>query len=270
MLSKITEASNYLLSKTKQRPTIGIILGTGLGALAGEVNITDTINYSDIPNFPVSTVSGHEGNLLFGNIGNKQVVIMQGRFHYYEGYSMDEITLPIRVMKKLGVETLIISNASGGMNPAFKVGDIMFITDHINLFPESPLRGPNIDELGPRFPDMSEAYSKKLLEQARQIAQKLNINVQQGVYVGLSGPCFETPAEYRYLRIIGGDNVGMSTVPEVIVANHIGIKCFGISVITDLGVEGKIMEITHEEVKRAAAEAEPKMTAIVKELVEFI
>ncbi len=270
MLNKINEAGNYLLSKTRIRPTVGIILGTGLGALADEVKIVDTINYSDIPHFPVPTVSGHEGKLLFGTIGNKQVIVMQGRFHYYEGYSMDEITLPIRVMKKLGVQQLIVSNASGGMNPDFKVGDIMFITDHINLFPESPLRGPNHDELGPRFPDMSKAYSKDLLDKAIQVAKNLNIKIQQGVYVGLSGPCFETPAEYRYLRIIGGDNVGMSTVPEVIVAHHCGIKCFGISVITDLGIDGKIMEITHEEVKHAAAETEPKMTAIVKGLIEMI
>lgn len=270
MLDKILEASNYLLSKIKQHPNVGIILGTGLGALAKEVNVMDTINYSDIPHFPVSTVLGHEGKLLFGTIANKQVMVMQGRFHYYEGYSMDQIILPIRVMKKLGVETLIVSNASGGMNPNFKVGDIMFITDHINLFPESPLRGPNIDELGPRFPDMSEAYCKKLLGKAIQVARKSDIAVQQGVYVGLSGPCFETPAEYKYLRIIGGDNVGMSTVPEVIVANHMRIKCFGISVITDLGVDGKIMEITHEEVQRAAEDAEPKMTAIVKGLIEML
>lgn len=270
MLPKIKEAAEYLIDKTLATPSVGIILGTGLGALANEVEISHSISYSDIPHFPVSTVKGHSGKLLFGKIGNKNVVVMQGRFHYYEGYSMEQITFPIRVMKQLGITELIISNASGGMNPDFKVGDIMVITDHINLFPDTPLRGKNYDELGPRFPDMSEAYSKSLIEKAKQAAKKLNIKLQQGVYVGLSGPCFETPAEYKYLRIIGGDNVGMSTVPEVIVANHAGIKCFGISVITDLGIDGKIMEITHEEVMRAAAEAEPKMTAIVKNLIETI
>ncbi|NLZ72821.1 MAG: purine-nucleoside phosphorylase, partial [Bacteroidales bacterium] len=215
---------------------------------------------------PLSTVEGHSGKLIFGKLGGKDILAMQGRFHYYEGYDMKEVTFPIRVMKELGIETLFVSNASGGMDPNYEIGDLMIITDHINTFPEHPLRGKNM--YGDRFPDMSQAYDRGLIQKALDIAKELNIKVQQGVYVGTQGPTFETPAEYKMFRIIGGDTVGMSTVPEVIVANHAGIKVFGISVITDLGVEGKIVEISHEEVQIAADKAQPKMTAIMRELIK--
>jgi purine-nucleoside phosphorylase len=233
--------------------------------LANEITEKYEIKYEDIPNFPVSTVEGHSGKLIFGKLGNKDIMAMQGRFHYYEGYSMQEVTFPVRVMKELGIKTLFVSNASGGTNPAFEIGDLMIITDHINYFPEHPLRGKNL--YGDRFPDMSEAYSKELIQKALQIAKEKGIKVQQGVYVGTQGPTFETPAEYKLFRIFGADAVGMSTVPEVIVANHCKIKVFGISVITDLGVEGKIVEVSHEEVQIAADAAQPKMTTIMRELI---
>ena len=244
----------------------GIILGTGLGSLANEITEKYEIKYSDIPNFPISTVEGHSGKLIFGKLGNKDIMAMQGRFHYYEGYSMKEVTFPVRVMRELGIKTLFVSNAAGGTNPDFEIGDLMIITDHINLFPEHPLRGKNI-EYGPRFPDMSEAYSKELIAKALEIAQEKGIKVQQGVYLGTQGPTFETPSEYKMFHILGADAVGMSTVPEVIVANHCGIKVFGVSVITDLGVEGKIVEVSHEEVQKAADEAQPRMTTIMRELI---
>jgi purine-nucleoside phosphorylase len=247
------------------QPETAIILGTGLGSLANEITEKYEIKYEDIPNFPVSTVEGHSGKLIFGKLGNKDIMAMQGRFHYYEGYSMQEVTFPVRVMKELGIKTLFVSNASGGTNPAFEIGDLMIITDHINYFPEHPLRGKNL--YGDRFPDMSEAYSKELIQKALQIAKEKGIKVQQGVYVGTQGPTFETPAEYKLFRIFGADAVGMSTVPEVIVANHCKIKVFGISVITDLGVEGKIVEVSHEEVQIAADAAQPKMTTIMRELI---
>lgn len=250
------------------QPEIGIILGTGLGGLVREIQCHREIPYSEIPNFPQSTVKGHSGKLIFGRIGNKSVMAMQGRFHYYEGYSMKQITFPVRVMKSLGVRILIVSNASGGMNPEFEVGEIMIISDHINLFPDNPLLGKNNDELGPRFPDMSEAYSRRLRELARRIAARHNIRVKEGVYAGLSGPCFETPAEYRYLWRIGADAVGMSTVPEVIVARHGGMEVFGISIITDMGAEGKVCNVSHEEVLKVATAREPLMTKIVRELME--
>ncbi|MCD8495613.1 MAG: purine-nucleoside phosphorylase [Bacteroides graminisolvens] len=247
------------------QPETAIILGTGLGSLANEITEKYEIKYEEIPNFPVSTVEGHSGKLIFGKLGNKDIMAMQGRFHYYEGYSMQEVTFPVRVMKELGIKTLFVSNASGGTNPAFEIGDLMIITDHINYFPEHPLRGKNL--YGDRFPDMSEAYSKELIQKALQIAKEKGIKVQQGVYVGTQGPTFETPAEYKLFRIFGADAVGMSTVPEVIVANHCKIKVFGISVITDLGVEGKIVEVSHEEVQIAADAAQPKMTTIMRELI---
>ena len=247
------------------QPETAIILGTGLGSLANEITEKYEIKYEDIPNFPVSTVEGHSGKLIFGKLGNKDIMAMQGRFHYYEGYSMQEVTFPVRVMKELGIKTLFVSNASGATNPAFEIGDLMIITDHINYFPEHPLRGKNL--YGDRFPDMSEAYSKELIQKALQIAKEKGIKVQQGVYVGTQGPTFETPAEYKLFRIFGADAVGMSTVPEVIVANHCKIKVFGISVITDLGVEGKIVEVSHEEVQIAADAAQPKMTTIMRELI---
>lgn len=247
-------------------PETAIILGTGLGSLVHEITDKYEINYKDIPNFPLSTVEGHSGKLIFGKLGGKDILAMQGRFHFYEGYSMQQVTFPVRVMRELGIKTLFVSNAAGGMNPAFEIGDLMIITDHINLFPEHPLRGKNID-YGPRFPDMSEAYSKELIAKALEIAKEKGIKVQQGVYVGTQGPTFETPAEYKMFRILGGDAVGMSTVPEVIVANHCGIKVFGVSVITDLGVEGKIVEVSHEEVQKAADAAQPRMTEIMRELI---
>ncbi len=247
-------------------PQTAIILGTGLGSLADEITDKYEIPYQEIPNFPVSTVEGHSGKLLFGKLGNKDILAMQGRFHYYEGYSMKEVTFPIRVMRELGVTTLFVSNAAGGTNPRFSIGDLMIITDHINFFPEHPLRGKNIP-YGPRFPDMSEAYDKELVAKAKAIAAEQGFAVQEGVYLGTQGPTYETPAEYRMFRTFGADAVGMSTIPEVIVARHCGMRVFGISVITDLGVEGKIMEITHEEVQQAADKAQPRMTAIMRELI---
>jgi purine-nucleoside phosphorylase len=212
-------------------------------------------------------VAGHGGKLIIGKLGHTPVLAMQGRFHYYEGYNMHQVTFPVRVMQQLGIKNLILSNAAGGMNSGFNIGDLMIINDHINLFPEHPLHGKNIDELGPRFPDMSQAYSRELIQKATQIARNNNIHIHEGVYVGTQGPTYETPAEYAYFRIIGGDAVGMSTVPEVIVARHAGIRCFAISIITDLGVKGNIMEVTHEEVQQIAKQAEPNMTLIMKELV---
>ncbi|MDB4534450.1 purine-nucleoside phosphorylase [Vicingaceae bacterium] len=252
------------------KPLAGIILGTGLGNLSTEIKIEIAIPYSEIPNFPISTVEGHDGQLVFGTINGISVVAMQGRFHYYEGYSLKECTFPIRVMKALGISNLLISNASGGVNPNFEIGEIMLITDHINLLSDNPLRGKNIDELGPRFPDMSEPYDKKLRQSVLEIASSNNIKIQQGVYAVLSGPTFETPAEYKYVRILGADAVGMSTVPEVIVARHMGLPCMALSIISDLGVEGKIVEISHEEVQEVAKAAEPNMTLIIKELLAQI
>lgn len=270
MLNKITETANYIKAKVEIIPEIAIILGTGLGALVENIKKAQYIPYEEIPNFPISTVEGHKGNLIFGQLGNKQVMAMQGRFHYYEGYDMKEVTFPIRVMQQLGIKTLFVSNAAGGMNKEFKVGDIMIITDHINLFPENPLRGKNYSELGPRFPAMTEAYSKRLIQKAKIIAKNENINIKQGVYVGTAGPTFETPAEYEYFRIIGGDAVGMSTVPEVIVANHASIEAFGISVITDLGGKDITEVPTHEEVQKAAINAQPQMIKLMENLVNNI
>lgn len=267
MLEKIKETAAFIQAQISDMPKTAIILGTGLGELVDHITDTTVISYKDIPNFPVSTVEGHSGKLIFGQLGNKRVMAMQGRFHFYEGYDMQAVTFPVRVMKALGIKTLFVSNAAGGMNPSFKIGDIMIITDHINLFPQHPLRGKNYEELGPRFPEMSEAYSKRLIKDALEIAQDNDIRVMQGVYVGTQGPTFETPAEYKYFHIIGGDAVGMSTVPEVIVARHSGMEVFGISVITDLGVEGIVEKVSHEEVQKAAALAQPKMTFIMKELI---
>lgn len=238
-----------------------------MGALVDSIADKQYIPYNEIPNFPVSTVEGHSGNLIFGRLGDRPVMAMQGRFHFYEGYDMKTVTFPIRVMHELGIKTLFVSNAAGGMNPEFEIGDIMIITDHINLFPEHPLRGKNYEEWGPRFPDMSEAYSQRLIAHAIDIAKEKGIRVMHGVYVGTQGPTFETPAEYRYFHIIGGDAVGMSTVPEVIVARHMGIEVFGVSVITDLGVEGIVEKVSHEEVQKAAQAAQPKMMEIMTELV---
>ena len=266
MLERIQETADFLRSKIHTQPETAIILGTGLGSLVNEITDKYEIGYETIPNFPISTVEGHSGKLIFGKLGNKDIMAMQGRFHFYEGYSMKEVTFPIRVMRELGIKTLFVSNAAGGMNPAFEIGDLMIITDHINFFPEHPLRGKNIP-YGPRFPDMSEAYNKVLIRKADEIANEKGIKVQHGIYIGTQGPTYETPAEYKMFRILGADAVGMSTVPEVIVANHCGIQVFGISVITDLGVEGKIVEVTHEDVQKAADAAQPLMTTIMRELI---
>ena len=266
MLTKIQETALFIKERMHTAPDTAIILGTGLGSLVNEITDKYELKYEDIPNFPLSTVEGHSGKLIFGKLGNKDIMAMQGRFHYYEGYSMKEVTFPVRVMRELGIKTLFVSNAAGGMSPDFEIGDLMIITDHINTFPEHPLRGKNID-YGPRFPDMSEPYSRQLIAQAKEIAAEKGIRVVEGVYVGVSGPTFETPAEYRYFRVIGGDAVGMSTVPEVIVARHCGIRCFGISIITDLGGMEEVVEITHEDVQKAAAEAQPRMAAIMGEMI---
>ncbi len=267
MLEKIRETAEFLNAKVQDMPKVGIILGTGLGNLVTQLTEKVEIPYETIPNFPVSTVEGHSGKLIVGKLGEVKVLAMQGRFHYYEGYDMKDVTFPVRVMKAVGIDTLLVSNASGGMHPDFEIGDLMIITDHINLFPEHPLRGKNFNELGTRFPDMSEAYDKELIAKAKAIAARNNIKVVEGVYVGTTGPTFETPAEYRYFRILGGDTVGMSTVPEVIVAKHGGMRCFGISIITDLGVPGKIVEVSHEEVQIIGNQVQPLMTKIMLDLV---
>ena len=268
MLEKILETVDFIKSKTNGfEPEVGIVLGSGLGGLVDVIDTQYAISYKDIPNFPVSTVAGHQGKLILGTLSGKKVVAMQGRFHYYEGYSTKEVTFPIRVLKYLGIKLLVLSNASGGVNPDFRVSDIMFITDHINLLP-NPLIGKNDDRIGTRFPELSEAYDKKVLAFADKIADELKIQVQHGVYVGDTGPTYETPAEYNYYRIIGGDCVGMSTVPEVIIARHCGLPVFAMSIITDLGGKDIAVQVTHEEVINAANVAEPKMTAILKEMLK--
>ncbi len=266
MYAKIQETAQWLKERISTQPKTAIILGTGLGRLAEEIKVKARISYSDIPHMPVSTIEGHSGCLIVGELGGKDILAMQGRFHYYEGYSMKEVTFPIRVMHELGIKTLFVSNAGGGMNPDFEIGDLMIITDHINFFPEHPLHGPNLPT-GPRFPDMSEAYDKGLIALADRIAQEKGIKVQHGVYLGTQGPTYETPAEYRMFHILGADSVGMSTVPEVIVANHCGMKVFGMSIITDLGVEGKIVEVSHEEVQKAANAVQPLMAEIMREMI---
>ncbi len=269
MLEKIKESVEFIKGKIKAEPKVGIILGSGLGGLVEDIETEVAISYGDIPNFPVSTVSGHKGQLLFGKLNGVDVVAMEGRFHYYEGYTMQQVTFPVRVLKLLGIGNLFVSNASGGVNPDFEIGDIMFITDHINLMP-NPLIGPNMEELGPRFPDMSEAYSKALLSKAKKIARHLGIRYQTGVYAALTGPTYETPHEYFYVHKIGGDAVGMSTVPEVIVARHMGLPVFAVSVISDLGVEGKIVEVSHKEVLDAAEHAAGRIKQIVTQLVKEV
>ena len=267
MLEKITGTATFLKAKTSFNGKVGIILGTGLGGLVNEIKASHVIPYEEIPDFPVSTVEGHSGRLIFGTLSGTEVVAMQGRFHYYEGYDMKQCTFPVRVMKALGVDTLIISNASGGVNPDYEIGELMLLNDHINLFPTNPLIGHNYKELGPRFPDMSDVYDEALRNRAKSIAAANGIKVSEGVYLGLSGPCLETPAEYRMVRILGADAVGMSTVPEAIVARHGGMRVFAISIITDLGVPGRIVKVTHEDVIAVASRQEPKMTLIMKELV---
>jgi len=268
MIEQIQETLAYIRKHSNSQPEIGIILGTGLGGLAEEISVSETMSYADLPHFPISTVETHKGRLIFGDLGGKKVVVMQGRFHYYEGYSMQEVTFPVRVLKFLGITSLFISNVAGGLNPEFELSDLMVIRDHINLLPENPLRGYNDDELGPRFPDMSTAYDRDLIELANQVAADLNIHLKQGVYVVVSGPNLETEAEYLYVRTIGGDAIGMSTVPENIVARHMNIPCFAISVITDLGVPGKIERVTVEKVVAAAHAAEPTLTRLIGEMIK--
>ncbi len=269
MSDKIKETVSFIENRIQQKPHIGIILGSGLGQLADEIEVSEKIAYTEIPNFPISTVKGHEGHLIFGALNGIQVVAMQGRFHYYEGYSMEEIVFPVRVLKFLGINYLFVSNASGGVNHDFEVGDIMFITDHINLMP-NPLVGPNNLEFGPRFVDMSEAYDKRLLSKAKKVARHHSIHYKTGVYAAVSGPTYETLAEYKYIQSLGADAVGMSTIPEVIVARHMRLPVFAVSVISDLGVEGKIVEISHDEVVDAASLVAPKLNIIIKDLVKEV
>lgn len=267
MYNKIQETVKFLKEKGISNPDFGIVLGTGLGSLVDWIDIEKSIAYKDIPNFPVSTVPGHSGTLIYGKLGDKNVVAMQGRFHFYEGWEMDELTFPIRVMKYLGIDNLIVSNASGGVNPNFEVGDIMIITDHINMMPEHPLRGLNDDRFGPRFVDMHEPYNLKMISTMEGIAKENNIRIQKGIYLALQGPTFETPAEYRMVSLMGADAVGMSTVPEVIVAKHMEMQCFGLSVITDLGIEGHVEEVSHEAVQVAAKASEKKIGKLVQEFI---
>jgi purine-nucleoside phosphorylase len=268
-LQQIKKSTDYINKITPLRPEIGIILGSGLGAFTNEIEIEKEIPYKQIPYFPTSGIKGHKGSLIFGRYRSKAILIMQGRVHFYEGYSMQEITYPIRVIKNMGVETLFLSNAAGGMNPKFNIGDLMVINDHINLMP-NPLIGPHDSRFGVRFPDMSQVYDQTLIQMAFASAKNLSIALKQGCYVGVTGPTYETPAEYKFFRALGGDAVGMSTVPEVIVARQMSMKCLGISVITDLGVPGKIEHITHEMVQKAAGEAEPKMALLLKKIIESI
>lgn len=267
MWDQVQETVSYIKNKTNFIPEYGVILGSGLGSFTDDLQIEYTLPYDTIPNFPVSTVQGHKGALVFGTIGDKRVVAMQGRFHFYEGYSMKEVTFPVRVLKYLGITQLIVSNASGGVNPKYKVGSIVLIKDHINMAPEHPLRGKNDERFGPRFVNMSEPYSKNMIAKAKSIALDLNIEVHDGIYLGLQGPTFETLAEYRMVKILGADCVGMSTVPEVIVARHMALETFGISVITDMGDEESITTISHDEVLDAANKAEPKVRRLIRELI---
>ena len=266
MYKRILETAEWLKARMTTQPETAIILGTGLGELAKEIDKEQVIPYTEIPHFPVSTVEGHAGCLIFGKLGGKDILAMEGRFHYYEGYDMKQVTFPIRVMRELGIKTLFVSNAAGGTNPAFEIGDLMIITDQINFMPENPLRGANIPQ-GPRFPDMGHAYDPQLIQLADAIADEKGIKVQHGVYLATQGPTYETPSEYRMFARWGADAVGMSTVPEVIVARHCGIRCFGISNITDLGGMEEVVLITHEDVQKAAAEAQPRMATIMGEMI---
>ncbi|AWI25753.1 purine-nucleoside phosphorylase [Flavobacterium pallidum] len=269
MWEKVQHTAAFINEKTNHfNPQYGVILGSGLGSFTDDIDIQFTIPYHDIPNFPVSTVQGHKGALVFGMIGSKKVVAMQGRFHFYEGYDMKEVTFPVRVMKYIGVEKLIVSNASGGVNPNYKVGSIVILKDQVNLLPEHPLRGVNDERFGPRFVNMSEPFSVKMMAKAKEVAAQLGIPVQDGIYLGLQGPTFETLSEYRMVKILGADCVGMSTVPEVIVARHMDLETFGISVITDMGDEESIGTITHQEVLEAAQKAEPLVRNLIKNLIE--
>jgi purine-nucleoside phosphorylase len=271
MFQALHETVEYIKLKTNNfQPEVGIVLGTGLGGLVNEIEVEYNLMYSNIPNFPISTLEFHSGKLIFGTLRGKKVIAMQGRLHYYEGYSMQQITFPIRAMKALGIHCLFVSNAAGSLNPNFKKGDLMIINDHINLQPESPLRGHNDADMGPRFPDMSQPYSRKLIDAAMQIAEENNINCHQGVYVSVTGPNLETKAEYKYLRIIGGDAVGMSTVPEVIVAKHMNVPVFAISVLTDEGFPEVLLPVSLDEILETARTAEPMMTKILSQLISTL
>lgn len=271
MYQALLETLQYIKQKTNNfEPEVGIVLGTGLGGLVTDIEVEYSLMYSNIPNFPISTLEFHSGKLIFGTLKGKKVIAMQGRLHYYEGYSMQQITFPMRVMKSLGIQWLLLSNAAGSLNPAFKKGDLMVINDHINLQPESPLRGRNEGDMGPRFPDMSAPYNQKLINAALEIAKAENITCHQGVYVSVTGPNLETKAEYKYLRIIGGDAVGMSTVPEVIVANHMSIPVFAISVLTDEGFPEDLQPTSLEDIIETANHAEPKMTLILSQLISAL
>jgi len=267
MWDKVQETVSYIKEKVNFTPEFGVILGSGLGGFTNDIVIEYTLPYEEIPNFPVSTVQGHKGALVFGTIGSKKVVAMQGRFHFYEGYSMKEVTFPVRVMKYLGIEKLIVSNASGGVNPKYKVGSIVIIKDHINFMPEHPLRGKNDERFGPRFVNMSQPYSVEMIGKAKTIAQELGVEIHDGIYLGLQGPTFETLAEYKMVKILGADCVGMSTVPEVIVARHMDLETFGVSIITDMGDEENIVSISHDEVLEAAKSAEPHLRRLIRELI---
>lgn len=270
LLEKIDQATDFIKQQTKITPEIGIILGTGLGSTGEEIQLDKVIEYTDIPHFPVSTVESHSGRLLLGTLSGKKVVAMQGRFHYYEGYSMQEVTFPVRVMHKLGVKILVVSNACGGMNPQFEAGDIMVITDHINLQGDNPLIGKNYDELGPRFPDMYDCYDRELIQLVEEVAAEERIRLQKGVYVSVAGPNLETAAEYRFLRMIGADVVGMSTVPEVIVARHQGSKVLGLSIVTDMGLPDALGPMNLEKILKTAAEAEPELKRLIVKTLERI
>lgn len=267
LAEQLIETATYIKTKFNAQPAIGVVLGSGLGNFIKEIQVEFEINYSDLPHFPVSTVKGHSSKLIFGKMNEKNIVVMAGRFHYYEGYTVQQVVYPIRVLKMLGINTLLISNAAGSVNTSFAVGDLMIITDHISLFTTNPLIGKNEDEIGTRFPDMSQPYNKEFIAKAKTIAQDLNFDLKQGIYCGVTGPTFETRAEYKLIKAVGADAVGMSTVQEVIAAVHAGIKVFAMSIITDMGIREEKNEITHEEVLAAATEAEPKMTAIFKELI---
>lgn len=267
MLERIKESVYYLKNHINKSIDFAVILGSGLSNFEKKINIKNIFMYKEIPNFPETTVEGHKGCLIFGTLGNKNILLMSGRFHYYEGYSMQQVTFPIRIFHQLGIKKIIISNASGGVNPKFKVGDIMLIRDHINLFPEHPLRGKNNIKFGPRFVDMSEPYDNEFISTALQISKEKNIKLHKGVYLGLQGPTFETPSEYGMVRALGGDVVGMSTIPEIIVAKHQGMRCLAISVIADLGGSEVISSISHEQVLEASSQAIPKISTIIRELI---
>jgi len=269
-IRNLQQTADFIKQSYPHEPSVGIVLGSGIGNLSNEIEIEYQLEYSSIPDFPVSTVAGHSGQMIFGNLGGKKIVAMAGRFHYYEGYAAEQVVFPVRLMKFLGVKTLLLSNAAGGMNPAFKVGDLMIITDHISFFTVNPLIGPNEEAYGPRFPDMSEPYKKRLIEMAKSVAAEKKITVRQGVYAGVTGPTFETRAEYKLLHLAGADAVGMSTVQEAIAAVHLGMDVFAMSIITDLGIREEENIITHEEVLHEARLAEPKLTAIFKGLVASI